>query len=334
MKIVQCLFILFALFAIAGCNQQALRPFNPTGNPDTPVPPQAVPTLPPAPPLGSPSIFITPLQVETDQSLTVGGSGFTPGGSVNLILKIQDEPLRTYDLNADEYGNVASGSITPPASDDPAQWKAILLDEASGQSVEKTFSVVPKLTGENAIVFEKAVVVRGQSVGFTARGFYPNEGLRVKITRPDGTEVEYDARADNHGQLIGTVSVDLDRPLGLYETKISGVSHGHEAKGWFTVMSDIVLEDDIELPVCTPVPVYLGDMDPIDVPIHEITSCAVPVTLATCSFVPGPGNAGTLSIHCLQKGTGTGVITFIPEWTGEGPGNKAERTATFVLVCK
>lgn len=116
--------------------------------------------------------------------------------------------------------------------------------------------------------------------------------------------------------------------------KISGVSYGHEANGWFTVMSDIVVEDDIELPVCTPMPIYLGDMDEIEAPIHEITSCTVPVTLATCSFVSGPGNAGTLSIHCLQKGTGTGSITFIPEWTGEGPGNKAERTATFTLVCK
>ena len=330
MKTVRRFLILLAFFGIAGCE---LRPFNPTGNPDTPVPPQAVPTLPPAPPLGSPSIFITPRQVETDQSLTISGSGFTPNGPVTLTLMKQDES-RAYDLTVDEYGNVSSGPVTPPASHDAAEWKATLLDEASGKSEAQTFSVVPKRDGVNAIEFERTVLTRGESAGFTARGFYPNEDLRVKITRPDGTEVEYGARADNQGKLVGTVSVALDRPLGLYETKINGVSHGHEAKGWFTVMSDIVLEDDIELPVCTPMPIYLGDMDPIDAPIHEITSCAVPASLATCSFVSGPGNAGTLTIHCLAVGTGTGSITFIPEWTGEGPGNKAERTATFTLVCK
>ena len=334
MKIVQQLLILFAFFGIAGCDQQILRPFNPTGNPDTTIPPQAVPTLPPIAPLGSPSIYITPLQVEPDESITISGDGFTPNGSVTLILKMQGQPLSTYELKADAYGNVVSGSITLPGGDYPAELKAYILDETSGQSAEKTFSVVPSQSGEKAIQFEQAVVIRGQSVGFTARGFYPNEEVRVKITRPDGTEVEYSAQTDDYGQLQGTVSVDLDRPLGLYETNISGASHGHEANGWFTVMSDIVLEDDIELPVCTPMPIYLGDMDPIEAPIHEITSCTVPVTLATCSFVPGPGNAGTLSIHCLQKGTGTGSITFIPEWTGEGPGNKAERTATFTLVCK
>lgn len=334
MKIVQRLLILFAFFGIAGCSQQILRPFNPTGNPDTPVPPQAVPTLPPIAPLGSPSIYITPLQVERDKSVTISGDGFTPNGSVTLILKAQDQPLSTYELKADAYGNVVSESITPPAGDYPAELKAYFLDETSGRSVEKTFSVVPSQSGEKAIQFKQAVVIRGQSVGFVAYGYSPNEYLKVKITRPDGTEVEYPSQANADGALQGTVSVALDRPLGLYETKISGVSYGHEANGWFTVMSDIVVEDDIELPVCTPMPIYLGDMDEIEAPIHEITSCTVPVTLATCSFVSGPGNAGTLSIHCLQKGTGTGSITFIPEWTGEGPGNKAERTATFTLVCK
>lgn len=334
MKIVQRLSILFAFFGIAGCSQQILRPFNPTGNPDTPVPPQAVPTLPPIAPLGSPSIYITPLQVERDKSVTISGDGFTPNGSVTLILKAQDQPLSTYELKADAYGNVLSESITPPGGDYPAELKAYTLDETSGRSVEKTFSVVPSQSGEKAIQFKQAVVIRGQSVGFVAYGYSPNEYLKVKITRPDGTEVEYPSQANADGALQGTVSVALDRPLGLYETKISGVSYGHEANGWFTVMSDIVVEDDIELPVCTPMPIYLGDMDEIEAPIHEITSCTVPVTLATCSFVSGPGNAGTLSIHCLQKGTGTGSITFIPEWTGEGPGNKAERTATFTLVCK
>lgn len=140
MKSVQRLLILSVFFGIAGCNQQILRPFNPTGNPDTPIPPQAVPTLPP-------------------------------------------EPL-------------------PP---------------------------------ENAVEFLVKEVKPGESVPFTAEGYNANESLKVKITRPDETEVEYSAYADGYGVLEGTVSVAADRPPGVYTVTITGQSYGHETTGWFTV---------------------------------------------------------------------------------------------------
>ena len=140
MKIVQRLLILFAFFGIAGCNQQLLRPFDPTGNPETEPAPEAVPTLPP-------------------------------------------EPL-------------------PP---------------------------------ENAIQFLHEEVEPGESVPFIAEGYNAKEELKVKITRPDGTEVEYSAYADGYGVLEGTVSVAPDRPLGVYTVTITGQSYGHEATGWFTV---------------------------------------------------------------------------------------------------
>ncbi|MCE7859120.1 MAG: hypothetical protein DPW18_16780 [Chloroflexi bacterium] len=108
----------------------------------------------------------------------------------------------------------------------------------------------------------------------------------------------------------------------------------YQTQGWFTVVEPIEVEDDVEFPVCTPTLFPIGDLDEIDAPIDEITGCNVPASLAPCSFVPGSGNAGTLTIHCLKKGTGPGTITFIPMWTGDGPGNNTERTVKFNLVCE
>ncbi|MBI3168581.1 MAG: hypothetical protein HYZ22_08895 [Chloroflexi bacterium] len=233
-----CSILFTFLIFVIGCSQP-LQPFNPTGNPETESPPQAVPTNP------------------------------------------------------------------------------ILLPVPSGNPIE----------------FQYEEVEPGGKIPFVARGYHANEPLQVKITRPDGTETEYSAYADAYGVLDGTVSVAQERSPGVYGVTITGQTSGYETNGWFTVVSPIEVEDDVEFPVCTPTPFFIGDLDEIDAPINEITDCTVPVTLATCSFVAGPGNAGTLIIHCLTKGTGPGTVTFIPQWTGEGQGNKAERRVNFTLVC-
>ncbi len=161
--------ILFLVSAsLTACEQQILKPFNPTGNPDTPVPPQSVPTLVPV--------------VPADTALS-------------------PEPL-------------------PPPYE---------------------------------IEFEYKVVEPGNRIPFRALGFNYNEALNVKITRPDGTIVEYPANADGYGVLKGTISVESDRPTGMYTVEIVGQSSGYAADGVFTISAPrrtitgkIVNKDDKE----------------------------------------------------------------------------------------
>lgn len=88
---------------------------------------------------------------------------------------------------------------------------------------------------EKTIQFQYEKVKPGDSNPFTAEGYNSDEALKVKITRPDGTEVEYSAYADAYGVLEGTVSVAADRPPGVYTVTITGQASGHETTGWFTV---------------------------------------------------------------------------------------------------
>ncbi|MBM3152882.1 MAG: hypothetical protein FJZ96_11905 [Chloroflexi bacterium] len=165
---------------------------------------------------------------------------------------------------------------------------------------------------EQDIQFEYRAVEPGHSLTFRAIGFNFDEALRVKIIRPDGTEVVYSAYADKQGILEGTVSVADDRPRGVYTLTVTGESSGHEATGWFTMADSIIeVEDWLEFPKRQWKPLLVGELDGVDAYLAEIKYFHAPVTLVEWRYVPGAGNGGTLEIHCLQTGVGPATAVVV-----------------------
>lgn len=316
--------LLSFVLSISGCE---FRPFEPTGARETTPVPRAAVTCPPTlvvetpPPIlletlaitytvtFTPSIIISPTVATWGDEMGFVGGGFSPGGGVHILLASPNQTIYLDELVADEQGNFSDRSFRFPIPEPVGEWEVLAIDEMTGISATQKFDVSRPTPPENFIHFEGTSVKLGERIPFSAIGFKSGEKLKLKITRSDGSIVEYDSQADKEGSLIGTISVETNRPLGLYQVEIDGQEHGHKATGWINVgLSTITIKDQNGGPVCTTIPIHLGDLTKTQV--KEIYSfAAYPKGIMTVSRDPKYNNV--LLVHCLvTPQSAIVVVTF------------------------
>jgi hypothetical protein len=175
-------------------------------------------------PVPAASISTSPSQAAAGTSVTVNGTGFQPGETVNVSFNGNQVGTPT----ADTSGNFSQG-FTVPSNLAPGNFGLVATGQRSNRTANASFTVSTSAAG---ITLSATQGAAGSAFSLTASGFRPGETVNVTF---NGTNIGSET-ADVNGGITTNLTVPSIAP-GQYNVVATGETSGTTQSANYTVIA-------------------------------------------------------------------------------------------------